>query len=232
MLLFWIERRFTSLQKLCCPFIPPSCRLLAVCSRPSGTITTRSRRNWPRLIRMLACVSGFALRAVTPRPWGQIMVFQFQTFMTFQRLREAWLLSQKFASSSSGSPPCQTAGSNCPDQVQRQQDLQDRHFGFQKEPLCSMVDCTEKLGGLNFPDRLTDSGVSQQLSCYYFQGIPPPLQHLRVLTSKYYCLQKIPEENISCLKPWKHLIVVYFFSEILQKKWWVSDCLVGMKIQN
>ena len=96
---------------------------------------------------------------------------------------------------------CQTAESNCPDQVQRQQDLQDRHFGFQKEPLCSMVDCTEKLGGLNFPDRLTDSGVSQQLSCYYFQGIPPPLQHLRVLTSKYYCLQKIPEENISCLKP-------------------------------
>ena len=59
---------------------------------------------------------------------------------------------------------CQTAESNCPDQVQRQQDLQDRHFGFQKEPLCSMVDCTEKTWGSEFSIVLTNCGVSLQPS--------------------------------------------------------------------
>ena len=95
---------------------------------------------------------------------------------------------------------CQTAESNCPDQVQRQQDLQDRQFGFQKEPLCSMVVCTEKSWTLNFPDRLTDCGVSLQPLCY-FPGHSSPAITFACPHVKDYCLQEIPEENISYLKP-------------------------------
>ena len=133
-------------------------------------------------------------------------MFQFQTFMTFQRLREAWLLSQKFASSSSGSPPCvrllsQIVLTKYKDNKTYRIDT----LAFRKNLCVQWLTARRKLGGSEFSIVLTNCGVSlQPLS--YFPGHSSPAStfacpHVKILLSaedsrgKYFLFEAVKAFN-------------------------------------